>query len=89
MGQIELFCVSSNQNQTPSLGLRKLDPEKGGKQGELAGTCTCLKCIPKDWLVVWPTREVMTRSHTLSVVWDLGLANLSVVSRTLISKPFS
>jgi hypothetical protein len=43
-----------------SLGLRKLGPERGGKQGELAGTCTCLKCIPKGWLVVWPTREVMT-----------------------------
>jgi hypothetical protein len=60
MGQIELFCISSNQNRTPSLGLRKLDPEKGGKQGELTRTCTCLKCIPKGWLVVWPTREVMT-----------------------------
>jgi hypothetical protein len=49
-----------NQNWTPTLGLRKLDPERGGKQGELAGTCACLKCIPKGWLVVWPTREVMT-----------------------------
>ncbi len=71
-----------------SLGLRILGPEKGGKQGELAGTCTCLKCILKGWLVLWPTREVMTRSHTLSVVWDLGLANPSVASCTLISKPF-
>ncbi|CAN5963308.1 unnamed protein product, partial [Sphagnum jensenii] len=37
----------SNQNRTPSLGLRKLDPEKGGKQGELAGTCTCLEVHPR------------------------------------------
>jgi hypothetical protein len=60
IGQMELSCVGSNQNQTPTLGLRKLDPERGGKQGELARTCTCLKCIPKGWLVVWPTRVVMT-----------------------------
>jgi hypothetical protein len=60
IGQMELSCVGSNQNRTPTLGLRKLDLERGGKQGELAGTCACLKCIPKDWLVVWPTREVMT-----------------------------
>jgi hypothetical protein len=89
MGQMELSCVGPNQNRTPILGLRKLGPKRGGKQGELAGTCTCLKCISNSWLVVWPTREVMTRSHTLNVVWDLGLANLSVASRTLISKPFS
>ncbi len=60
MGQMELFCVGPNQNQTPTLGLRKLGPERGGKQGEFARTCTCLKCIPKGWLVVRPTREVMT-----------------------------
>jgi hypothetical protein len=42
IGQMELSCVGSNQNRTPTLGLRKLDPERGGKQGELAGTCTCL-----------------------------------------------
>ena len=47
MGQMELFCVCSNQNRTPTLGLRKLDPEKGGKQGELAGTCTCLEVHPE------------------------------------------
>jgi hypothetical protein len=29
-----------------------LDSKRGGKQGELAGTCTCLKCIPNGWLVV-------------------------------------
>ncbi len=52
IGQMELSCVGPNQNQTPTLGLKKLDPEKGGKQGELAGTCMCLKCIPKGWLVV-------------------------------------
>jgi hypothetical protein len=47
MGQMELFCVGSNQNRTPTLGLRKLDPERGGKQGELAGTCTCLEVHPR------------------------------------------
>jgi hypothetical protein len=31
---------------------RNLDPKRRGKQGELAGTCTCLECIPKGWLVV-------------------------------------
>jgi hypothetical protein len=52
IGQMELSCVGPNQNRTPTLGLRKLGPKRGGKQGELAGTCTCLKCIPKGWLVV-------------------------------------
>ncbi len=31
---------------------RNIGPKRGGKQGELARTCTCLKCIPKGWLVV-------------------------------------
>jgi hypothetical protein len=31
---------------------RNLGPKRGGKQGELAGMRTCLKCIPKGWLVV-------------------------------------
>jgi hypothetical protein len=44
IGQMELFCIGSNQNRTPTLGLRKLDLERGGKQGELAGTCTYFKC---------------------------------------------
>jgi hypothetical protein len=47
MGQMELFCVGSNQNRTPTLGLRKLDLEKEGKQSELAGTCTCHEVHPK------------------------------------------
>ncbi len=47
IGQMELSCLGSNQNRTPTLGLRKLDPGKGSKQGELAGTCTCLKAHPK------------------------------------------
>ncbi len=50
--QMELYCVGPNQNRTPTSGLRKLGPKRGGKQGELAGTCTCFKCIPKGWLVV-------------------------------------
>jgi hypothetical protein len=60
MGQMELSCVGPNQNQIPTLGLKKLGPKRGSKQGELAGTCTCFKCIPKGWVVVWPMREVMT-----------------------------
>jgi hypothetical protein len=47
MGQMELFCVSLNQNSIPTLALRKLDPERRGKQGELAGTCTCLEVHPR------------------------------------------
>jgi hypothetical protein len=31
---------------------RNLGPKRGGKQGELVGTCTCSKCIQKGWLVV-------------------------------------
>jgi len=31
---------------------RNFHSKGGGKQGELAGTCTSLKCIPKGWLVV-------------------------------------
>jgi hypothetical protein len=31
---------------------KNLGPKRGGKQGELVGTRTYLKCIPKDWLVV-------------------------------------
>jgi hypothetical protein len=49
-GQMELSCVGPNQNRTPTLGLRKLDPKGRGKQGELAGTCTCLEVHPR-WLV--------------------------------------
>jgi hypothetical protein len=47
MGQMELSCVGSNQNQTPTLGLRELDHERGGKQGEFVGTCTCFEVHPK------------------------------------------
>jgi hypothetical protein len=31
---------------------RNLGPKRRGKQGELAGTYTCFKCILKGWLVV-------------------------------------
>ncbi len=52
---------------------RNLGPKKGGKQGELARTCKCSKCIPKGWLVV----VANTGSHDPfvyynRVVWDLG-----------------
>jgi hypothetical protein len=40
---------------------RNLNPKRGGKQGELAGTCASFKCIPKGWLVV----AANTRSHDL------------------------
>ncbi len=76
IGQMELSRVGSNQNRTPTFGLRKLDPERGGKQGELAGTCTCLKCIPKGWLVVWPTREVMTLLTYFKCSLGLGFGKL-------------
>jgi hypothetical protein len=49
-GKMELSYVSQNQIQTPTLGLR--ETKRGGKQGELARKRTCLKCIPKVWLVV-------------------------------------
>ncbi len=73
IGQMELSWVSLNQNRTPTSGLRKLGPKRGGKKGELAGTCTCFKCIPKGWLVV----AANAGSHDLVrvlynyVVWDL------------------
>jgi hypothetical protein len=80
MGQMELSCVSPNQNQTPTLGLRKIGPERGGKQGELVGTCTCLKCIPKGWLVVRPTWEVITPfAYFNYVVWDLGFGKAQML----------
>jgi hypothetical protein len=47
MGRMELFRVGPNQNRTPLWGLRKLGPERRGKQGELAGTWTCLEVHPE------------------------------------------
>jgi len=52
---------------------KNLDLKRGGKQGELAGTCISLKCIPKGWLVV----ATNVGSHDPNcvfyrVVWDLG-----------------
>jgi hypothetical protein len=47
-GQMELSCVSPNQNRTPIFGAKKnFGPKRGGKQGELVGTHTCFKCILK------------------------------------------
>jgi hypothetical protein len=52
-GQTKFSCISPSQNRTPTLGLREtLAPNRGSKQGELAGTRTWLKCMPKGWLVV-------------------------------------
>jgi hypothetical protein len=39
---MELSRVGPNQNQTPTSELRKLGPKRGGKQGELARTCTTI-----------------------------------------------
>jgi hypothetical protein len=50
-GTNETISRRPKSKSDSSLGLGKLGPEKGGKQGELAGTCTCLKCISKGWLV--------------------------------------
>jgi hypothetical protein len=57
IGQMELSCVGSNQNRTPTLGLRKFDLERGGKQGELAGTCTCFEVHPKGLVGSGSQRE--------------------------------
>jgi hypothetical protein len=52
---------------------KNLGPKRKNKQGELVGMCTCLKCIPKGWLVM----AANTRSHDPirvynRVTWDLG-----------------
>ncbi len=57
IGQIELSYVGPNQNWTPTLGLRKFGLEKGGKQGELARTCTCLEVHPKGLVGSGDQRE--------------------------------
>jgi hypothetical protein len=68
---------------------RNLGPKRGGKQGELAGTCTCSKCTPKGWLVV----AANVGSHDpIRILYSCSLGlrfsqNPNVVSRTLISIP--
>ncbi len=66
--------------------LRNLGPKRGGKQGEFVGTCTCLKCISKGWLVVatnmgtrGPIRVLS--SHSLGFRFS---QSLNVVFHTLI-----
>ncbi len=52
IGQMELSCIGSNQNRTPTLGLRKLDPKKEARKVSLRGHAHALKCILDGWLVV-------------------------------------
>jgi hypothetical protein len=59
MGQMELSCVGSNQNRTPTLGLRKLDPKEEASKVSLRGHAHALKCILDGWLVV----AANARSH--------------------------
>jgi len=47
-----LLCKPKSKLDSYLGAKRNLDPKRGGKQGELAGTCTCPKCIPRGWLVV-------------------------------------
>ncbi len=54
------FLNKPKSKSNSHFGAKKnLGPKKGGKQGELVGTCTCLKCILKGWLVV----AANARSH--------------------------
>ncbi len=47
------FLHKPKSKSDSHIGVKKnLGPKRGGKQGELAGTCTCSKCILKGWLVV-------------------------------------
>ncbi len=56
----------------------------------LRGHAHALKCILDGWLVVAANAGSHDPVRVLyRVVWDLGVANLGVASRTLISKPFS
>ncbi len=57
-GEMEIFLCKSKSNSHFGVK-RNLSPKRGGKQGELVGTRTCLKCIPKGWLVV----VANTRNH--------------------------
>ncbi len=69
--------------------MRNLGPKRGGKQVEFAGTCTCLKCISKGWLVVAANMRTLDPICVLSSR-SLGfkfLQSLNVASRTLIGIP--
>jgi len=46
------LCKPKSKSNSHIGAKRNLGPKRGGKQGELVGMCTCLKCIPKGWLVV-------------------------------------
>ncbi len=43
---------AQNQNQTPTLGLKKLGPKEEAIKLSLREHAHALKCIPKGWLVV-------------------------------------
>jgi hypothetical protein len=47
------FLRKPKSKSNSHFGAKKnLGPKRGGKQGELVGTRTCLKCIPKGWLLM-------------------------------------
>jgi hypothetical protein len=64
-GQMQHFLHKPKSKLDPHFRAKKnLGPKRGDKQGELAGTRTCLKCIPKGWLVMATNAE----SHDLVLV---------------------
>jgi hypothetical protein len=46
------LCKPKSKLDSHFGGKRNLGPKRGGKQGELVGTRTHLKCILEGWLVV-------------------------------------
>jgi hypothetical protein len=44
---------------------RNIDPKREGKEGELTGTCTCFKCVPKGWLVLAANVGIHDPVHVL------------------------
>ncbi len=49
----EIFLCKRTSKLDSHIGVnRNLGPKREAKQGELARMRTCLKCIPKGWLVV-------------------------------------
>jgi hypothetical protein len=46
------LCKPKSKSDSHFKAKKNLGPKRGGKQGEFVGTRTCLKRIPKGWLVV-------------------------------------
>jgi len=55
------LCKPKSKLDSHIKAKKNLGPKRGGKQGELIRTHTCLKCIPKGCLVV----AANARSHDL------------------------